>query len=54
MKFCREFGVLPEPGGYLDQPADVIVRWQSYGVAEGEAMETRRRIAEVSAKLRTN
>jgi len=54
MTVCREFGALPESGGYLDQPADVMVRWQDYAVVEGEAREARRRIAEVQAKARTN
>jgi hypothetical protein len=52
MIFCREFGVLPESGGYLDQPTDVMVRWQDYMVIEAEALETRRKIDEVRAKAK--
>lgn len=52
MIFCREFKQLPESGGYLDQPADVIVRWQDYMVVEAEAMAVRRRIEEAQAKAR--
>jgi len=54
MSFCREFKQLPEPGGYLDQPADVMVRWQDYMTVEGEALEMRRKIEEAQAKGRKN
>lgn len=54
MTFCREFRTLPEAGGYLDQPADLMVRWRDYLGIEAEAMETRRRIDAVAAKARTN
>jgi hypothetical protein len=54
MKMCQEFKALPERGGYLDQPADVMVRWHDYIVIEGEALEMRRRIEEAQAKARTN
>ncbi len=41
MTTCREFGVLPEPGGYLDQPADLMVRWEQYRRVESEARQLR-------------
>jgi hypothetical protein len=52
MTFCREFGGLPEAGGYFDQPADVIVRWQDYATIEAEANEMKRKIDEAQAKAR--
>lgn len=52
MKFCREFRALPEAGGFLDQPADVMVRWEDYLLIEGEAMATRKRIDAVRAQSR--
>ena len=36
MTACREFGVLPYVGGYLDQPADLMVRWSQYRTIESE------------------
>lgn len=52
MTFCREFKVLPESGGFLDQPADVMVRWRDYMLIEGEALEMRRKIDEAQTKAR--
>jgi hypothetical protein len=49
MTFCRKFSQLPERGGFLDQPADVMVRWQDYIDAENEALELRRKLDEARA-----
>lgn len=54
MSFCREFKALPEPGGYMDQPADVMIRWHDYISIESEANEIRRKIDETQAKARRN
>ena len=52
MMACEDFGALPESGGYLDQPADMMVRWQEYAVIRGEALEMRQKIGEAQAKAR--
>lgn len=49
MTFCREFHCLPEPGAYLDQPADEMMRWHQILTVEHEVAETKRRIDEARA-----
>jgi len=54
MTFCREFHCLPEPGGYLDQPADVMVQWGQMLAAEREGQEMARKIEQARAKAKQN
>jgi hypothetical protein len=49
MTFCREMKMTYTE--YLDQPADVMVRWRQYLDIESEAAEFRRRIDESRAKM---
>ena len=52
MTFCREFHCLPVAGGYFDQPARLMNRWQQYLVVEREAGEMRRKIEEAKSRRR--
>lgn len=37
MARCRRFGTLPEAGGFLDQPADLMELFRDYESIEAEA-----------------
>lgn len=50
MTFCREFHMTYAE--YLEQPADVMVKWRQGLDAEAEGQETRRKIDEAQAKMR--
>ena len=52
MQLCREFHALPEPGGLLDQDAELMLKWQGYLEVEGKVEEARRRRDEARARSR--
>jgi hypothetical protein len=49
---CRDFGALPEAGGYLDQPADLMIHWREYADVEREVRKERGELDRAMAEMR--